>query len=38
MKTTGSVDAGDIRKIWLQGILTEVNSNIGVLSCEGWRW
>jgi len=33
MKTTGSADAGDIReKYRLQGILTEVNSNIGVLS------
>jgi hypothetical protein len=33
MKTAGSVDAGDIRKKYgLQGILTEVNSNIGVLS------
>jgi len=33
MKTAGSIDAGDIReKYGLQGILTEVNSNIGVLS------
>jgi hypothetical protein len=33
MKTTGSVDASHIRgKYGLQGILTEVNSNIGVLS------
>lgn len=33
MKTTGSADAGEIReKYHLQGILTEVNSNIGVLS------
>ena len=33
MKTTGSADAREIReKYRLQGILTEVNSNIGVLS------
>jgi hypothetical protein len=33
MKTTGSADAHEIReKYGLQGILTEVNSNIGVLS------
>jgi hypothetical protein len=33
VKTTGSANAGDIReKYRLQGILTEVNSNIGVLS------
>ena len=33
MKTTGSADTGDIReKYRLQSILTEVNSNIGVLS------
>src|SRR3990172_3851791 len=33
VKTTGSADAGDLReKYRLQGILTEVNSNIGVLS------
>jgi Sulfotransferase domain len=33
MKTTGCVDAREIReKYGLQGILTEVNSNIGVLS------
>jgi hypothetical protein len=33
MKTKGSADSGDIReKYRLQGILTEVNSNIGVLS------
>jgi hypothetical protein len=33
MKTTGSADTGEIReKYHLHGILTEVNSNIGVLS------
>jgi hypothetical protein len=33
MKTTGCADARDIReKLPLQNILTEVNSNIGVLS------
>src|SRR3990172_11512281 len=33
VKTTGSADAGDLReKYRLQGLLTEVNSNIGVLS------
>ena len=35
MKTTGAVDAGDIRERYrLQGILTEVNNNIGVLSAR----
>jgi hypothetical protein len=35
MKTTGSVDAREIReKYRLQGILTEVNCNIGVLSAR----
>ncbi|HVF24838.1 MAG TPA: sulfotransferase domain-containing protein [Anaerolineales bacterium] len=35
MKTTGATDAGVIReKYRLQGILTEVNSNIGVLSAR----
>lgn len=33
MKTTGCADTGEIReKYHLQGVLTEVNSNIGVLS------
>ena len=35
MKTAGAVDAGNIReKYRLQGILTEVNNNIGVLSAR----
>ena len=35
MKTTGATDASDIRKKYrLQGILTEVNYNIGVLSAR----
>jgi hypothetical protein len=35
MKTSGAVDAGEIReKYGLQSILTEVNSNIGVLSAR----
>ena len=35
MKTTGAVNASDIRERYrLQGILTEVNNNIGVLSAR----